>query len=377
MTMDIAKIPSPCFVLDEARLRGNLEILQQVQAASGAKIILALKGFALFHAFDIVREYLPGCTASSLHEARLAHEEFRGEVHACAPVYRDSEMEELLRYVSHITFNSASQWEHFKSTVLGRGISVALRINPEHAEVATELYNPAAAGSRLGLAADELGERLPDGVEGLHFHTLCESDADALERTLAAVEDKFGALLKQARWLNLGGGHLVTREGYDIERLVRLIRSLRERYEVDVILEPGAAIAWRTGVLVATILDRFERRGVRTLMLDVSFSAHMPDCLEMPYKPEVRGARDPDPGEMGWRLGGMTCLAGDALGDYVFEVDPAVGRRLVFEDMIHYTMVKTTMFNGVPHPAIGIWRTRGALELVREFGYADYRNRVG
>ena len=377
--LDPARVPAPCFVLEEARLRANLELLQRVQNESGAKVILALKGFALYHAFPLIRRYLPGTTASSLYEARLGHEEFGGEVHACAPVYPPHEIEALLGYVSHITFNSLSEWERHAPAVRACGgrVSAAIRVNPEHTEVATDLYNPGVPGSRLGVPAGELGDRLPDGVEGLHFHTLCECGADALERTLAALEARFGPLLEQARWLNLGGGHLVTRADYDVDLLIGLLRGLRERYDLEVILEPGAAVAWRTGVLVSTVLDRVEHRGVRTLMLDVSFAAHMPDCLEMPYKPRVRGARDPQPGETGWRLGGMTCLAGDSLGDYVFDAEPAVGDRLVFEDMMHYTLVKTTMFNGVPHPPVAIRRENGDLNVVRTFGYDDYRRRMG
>jgi carboxynorspermidine decarboxylase len=377
--LDPAGVPAPCFVLEEARLRANLELLQRVQNESGAKVILALKGFALYHAFPLIRRYLPGTTASSLYEARLGHEEFGGEVHACAPVYPPHEIETLLGYVSHITFNSLSEWERHAPAVRACGgrVSAAIRVNPEHTEVATGLYNPGVPGSRLGVPAGELGDRLPDGVEGLHFHTLCECGADALERTLAALEARFGPLLEQARWLNLGGGHLVTRADYDVDLLIGLLRGLRERYDLAVILEPGAAVAWQTGVLVSTVLDRVEHRGVRTLMLDVSFAAHMPDCLEMPYKPRVRGARDPQPGETGWRLGGMTCLAGDSLGDYVFDAEPAVGDRLVFEDMMHYTLVKTTMFNGVPHPPVAIRRENGDLDVVRTFGYDDYRRRMG
>lgn len=372
-------IPSPCFVLEEEALRRNLERLQYVQEESGATVILALKGFALFHVFDIIRDYLPGTTASSLYEARLGYEAFGGAVHACAPVYPERDMPELLRYVSHITFNSLSQWERYRPLLAeqAHGVSAAIRVNPEHSEVATDLYNPGAPGSRLGVAADELGGGLPEGVEGVHVHTLCECGADALERTLAALEESFAPQLRQANWLNLGGGHLITRDGYDVDRLIRQIQGLRERYALDIILEPGAAVAWRTGTLTATVEDRVERRGVRTLMLNVSFAAHMPDCLEMPYKPVVRQARDPEPGEAGWRLGGMTCLAGDWLGDYVFDREPQVGDRLVFEDMMHYTMVKTTMFNGVPHPSIGMVKADGAFVLFREFEYADYRNRMG
>lgn len=376
---ELQQIPSACFVLDEARLRRNVEQLDRVQRESGAKVILALKGFALIPAFALIREYLSGTTASSLWEARLGYQEFGGEVHACAPVYLDREMDELLGYVSHITFNSISQWERYEPMIREQAhrLSAAIRVNPEHREVATDLYNPGTPGSRLGVTPDEVKEGLPDGVEGVHFHTLCECGAEALERTLHALEEKFAPALEQARWLNMGGGHLVTREGYDVDLLIRLITRLRDRYGLDIVLEPGAAVVWRAGELEATVLDRFERRGVRTLMLDVSFAAHMPDCLEMPYKPQVRGARDPAEGETGWRLGGMTCLAGDTLGDYIFEREPEIGDRIRFEDMMHYTMVKTTLFNGVPHPSLAIRRENGSLDVVREFTYADYRNRLG
>ncbi len=377
--LENASIPSPCFVLDEAALRRNLELLAQVQDASGARILLALKGFALPAALPLVRRYLPGTTASSLNEARLGHEIFGGEVHACAPVYLESEFDAIADLISHITFNSLSQWERYRDRVIAREprLSPAIRINPEHSEVATDLYNPGVPGSRLGINAAELGDRLPEGIEGLHVHTLCECGADALERMLVSLERQFAPLLHQAKWLNLGGGHLITREGYDTGLLIGLIQHLRKTYALDIFLEPGAAVAWDAGVLVSTIEDRIERRGIRTLMLDTSFAAHMPDCLEMPYKPEVRGARDPRPGETGWRLGGMTCLAGDTLGDYVFEHEPQIGDRLIFEDMMHYTLVKTLMFNGVSLPAIGILRENGRFETVCTFGYADYLRRMG
>lgn len=377
--IDFTSIPSPCFVLEESLLQRNLELLKHVQDESGAKIILALKGFAFPAAFLLTQKYLPGTTASSLNEARLGQDAFGGEVHAYAPVYLPSEIAPLLDIVSHISFNSLSQWERHKDAVIARRgrVSAGIRINPEHSEVATDLYNPGIPGSRLGVTDEELGDRLPAGIEGLHVHALCECGADALERMLEKLERRFGAVLHQAKWLNLGGGHLLTSEGYDVDLLIRLIRRLRNVYHLDIILEPGAAVAWETGVLAATVEDRFERRGIRTLMLDVSFAAHMPDCLEMPYKPQVRGARDPQEGESGWRLGGISCLAGDYLGDYVFEMEPQVGDRIVFEDMMHYTMVKTTMFNGVAHPSIGIWHDNGSFELVRHFTYDDYRLRMG
>ena len=372
-------IPSPCFVLEEERLKSNLALLRRVQEEAGCTIILALKGFAMFHAFPVIREVLPGTTASSLHEAMLGQQRFGGAVHACAPVYIPDELHALLEIVSHITFNSLSEWDRYRPLLAEEGhrVSVGLRINPEHSEVETDLYNPGCPGSRLGVAPDELGDRLPAGIEGLHFHSLCECGSDALERTLARVEEQYGPLLAQAKWLNMGGGHLITRADYDVDLLIRLIRRIRETYDLEVIQEPGAAVAWQTGYLSARVLDKVERRGVRTLMLDVSFSAHMPDCLEMPYRPRIAGARDPQPGEVGWRLGGLTCLAGDFLADYVFEREPEVGDRLRFEDMMHYTMVKTTCFNGVGHPAIGIEDASGKIRVVREFGYEDYERRMG
>lgn len=372
-------MPSPCFVLEEERLRANLALLHRVQEEADCTIILALKGFALFHAFPMIREVLPGTTASSLNEAILGQERFGGEVHACAPVYIPGELPALLDIVSHITFNSLTEWNRYRPLLAEHGhrVSAGLRINPEHSEVATDLYNPGCPGSRLGVAPNELGSKLPQGIEGLHFHSLCECGADALERTLQGVEEKYGRLLKQAQWLNMGGGHLISREGYDVDLLIRLIQRVREQYDVRVILEPGAAVAWQTGYLLATVLDKVERRGVRTLMMDVSFAAHMPDCLEMPYRPRITGARDPRPGETGWRLGGLTCLAGDFLADYVFDREPQIGDRLCFEDMMHYTMVKTTCFNGVGHPAIAIQDRDRSIRVVREFGYDDYVRRLG
>lgn len=378
MPIDFNQVPSACFVLEEAKLRRNLEIMQRVQEASGANIILALKGFAMFSTFDLIKQYLHGTTASSLYEARLGKEEFGDEVHAYSPAYFEDEMDELMRYCNHITFNSPAQWERFKEKVQtgDKKISCAIRINPEYSEVEIDLYNPCAIGTRLGVTADQIGERLPEGIEGLHFHTLCESDSYALERTLSTVEDRFGHLLQQARWLNMGGGHLMTREGYDIEHLISLIRNIREKYDINVILEPGSAVAWQTGYLTSTVEDIIDSRGIYAVVLDVSVSAHMPDCIEMPYKPKVLGAEDAKPAHPTYRLGGLTCLAGDYVGDYMFEKPLQVGDRVIFNDMMHYTMVKTTFFNGVRHPSIGIWREDDTFELVRKFGYEDYRNKL-
>lgn len=378
MPIDFNQVPSACFALEEAKLKRNLELMKRVQEESGANIILALKGFAMFSTFPLIRQYLHGTTASSLYEARLGFEEFGDEVHAYSPAYFEDEIDELMRYCNHITFNSPAQWERFKEKVQTneKPISCAIRINPEYSEVETDLYNPCAKGTRLGVTADEIGNKLPEGIEGLHFHTLCESDSYALERTLKAVEARFGHLLHQAKWLNMGGGHLMTREGYDIEHLVTLIRNLREKYDLNVIMEPGSAVAWQTGYLTSTVQDIIDSRGVYAVVLDVSISAHMPDCIEMPYKPIVLGARDAKPSEPAYRLGGLTCLAGDYVGDYAFEKPLRIGDRIIFNDMMHYTMVKTTFFNGVRHPSIGIWRENGTFELVRKFGYEDYRNKL-
>ena len=378
MPINFHRVPTACFVLEEAKLRRNLEILQYVQEQSGARIILALKGFAMFSTFELIKQYLHGTTASSLYEARLGYEEFGDEVHAYAPAYFESEFDELMRYCNHITFNSPAQWERFRSKIQrsDKKISCAIRINPEYSEVEIDLYNPCAIGTRLGVTADQIGETLPSGVEGLHFHTLCESDSHALERTLKVVEERFGHLLRQAKWLNLGGGHLMTREGYDLEHTIRLIKDLRQKYNLDITLEPGSAVAWETGYLTSTVEDIIDSRGVQAVVLDVSISAHLPDCIEMPYQPNVLGAHEAKPGELAYRLGGLTCLAGDYVGDYGFEEPLRVGDRIVFNDMMHYTMVKTTFFNGVRHPSIGIWHEDDTFELVRTFGYEDYRNKL-
>ncbi|MEN7549878.1 carboxynorspermidine decarboxylase [Rapidithrix thailandica] len=374
--IDFEQIASPCFVLDEQALHNNLKVIDYVQKASGAKIILALKGFAMYSAFPLVSRYLPGTTASSLNEALLGKEEFGGEVHAYCPAYLEDEIDEILKICSHITFNSLSQWEKYKPKVqqAGQPLSTALRINPEFSEVEVDLYNPCAPGTRLGITAEQLGDTLPEGIEGLHFHTLCESGAEDLEKTLQAVEEKFGHLLHQAKWLNMGGGHLMTRKGYDLELLIELIKNLRQNYQLEIIMEPGSAVAWDTGYLVASVLDIVENRHIQTAMLDVSFSAHMPDCLEMPYQPRV--LHSVNESKHKYRLGGLTCLAGDYMGDFYFEKALQVGDKIIFEDMIHYTMVKTTSFNGVGLPSIGIWKEDNTFQLVKKFGYEVYKNRL-
>lgn len=378
--IDITKIPSPAYVLDESPLRKNLALIRSVKERAGVNIILAFKAFALWKSFPVIKEYISYSTASSPWEAQLALEEMGNKAHTYSPAYTERDFPIIKACSSHITFNSLSQFRRFYKDTLANStpISCGLRINPEYSEVATDLYNPAAPGSRLGIIREELGENLPEGIEGLHFHTLCESSSYALENTLKQVEARFGDLLPQVRWLNMGGGHLITRSDYDVEHLIRLLLNFKEKYpNLELILEPGAAFVWQTGVLVASVVDIVENRGIRTAILDVSFTCHLPDCLEMPYKPAIRGAYpDAREGKQVYRFGGNSCLSGDYMGDWSFDEALQIGDRIVFEDMIHYTMVKTTMFNGIPHPDLCMWREDGSLEIFRRFGYEDYKNRM-
>ncbi len=369
---ETTSIPSPCYVIKERLLRRNLELIARVQERSGAEIILALKANATWKVFPIIREYVSGATASSLAEARLIAGEFGARPHTYAPVYNDRDFDRIAELSSHITFNSLAQYGRFKERA--SGVSCGLRVNPGWSPVETVLYNPCTPGSRLGI---ERLEFLPEGIEGLHFHALCESSADDLARTLAGFEERFGRFLSGLRWVNMGGGHLMTREGYDVERLIGIITGFRARYpHLRVILEPGSAFTWQTGYLLSTVEDVVLSGGVNTAMLDVSFACHMPDCLEMPYKPAIRGAHEPLEGEQRWVMGGCSCLAGDKMGDWAFEKAPQVGDKVIFEDMIHYTMVKTTMFNGVAHPSIGLIDKEEKFRLLREFGYEDYKQRM-
>ena len=377
--IDYSKIPSPCYVVDEVRLRENLELIRSVKERSGVEIILAFKAFALWRVFPVIREYIPYSTASSLGEARLAFEEMGNPAHTYAPVYTDKEFHEIAKYSSHITFNSLNQYYHFRNVLekFDKRISCGLRINPEFSDVETDLYNPCAPGSRLGVVSDMLGDTLPEGVEGLHFHTLCESSSTDLEKTLDVVETKFGKYFPQIKWLNMGGGHLMTRKGYDVGHLISLLRAFRSRYPwLQVILEPGSAFAWQTGELVSTVIDIVENRGIRTAMLDISFACHAPDCLEMPYKPAILGATDEIQGKPTYRMGGNSCLSGDFYGNWSFDKELQTGDRIIFCDMIHYTTVKTTMFNGITHPSIALWTKSGELKILREFGYEDYKGRM-
>lgn len=377
--IDINKVHSPAYVLEMRRLRENLELIKGVQDRAGVSIILALKGFAMWRVFPMVAKYLKGATASSLSEARLIFEEMGVKAHTYSPAYLPGGFEDIMHYSSHITFNSINQYHRYKDQVakFPEKISAGIRVNPEYSEVEVDLYNPAAPGSRLGEVVDNFKEGLPEGVEGLHFHTLCESSSYDLEKVLNSFETKFAKFFPQLKWVNFGGGHLMTRKGYDTEHLIKLLQDFRQRYpHLEVILEPGSAIAWDTGVLVATVLDIIENRGITTAIVDVSFTAHMPDTLEMPYRPGIAGATDPEPGKPTYRIGGVSCLAGDYMSEYSFDHALQIGEKMIFHDMIHYTMVKTTTFNGVRHPDIAIWHEDDTLEIVREFGYEDYKNRL-
>ncbi|MEY4133649.1 MAG: hypothetical protein RL592_1707 [Verrucomicrobiota bacterium] len=379
--VDLTKVPSPCHVLHRGLLEQNLRILRSVMDRSGAKVLLALKGFAQFSEAKLITKYLAGTTASGIHEALLGREEFGGEVHAYSPAFKDEEFADLLRVADHISFNSPTQWKRHKAAAqaAGRKLSFGLRVNPEHAEVDVELYNPCAAGSRLGTLRSEIKSAADlDGLEGLHFHTMCQQGSDVLERTVAAFEAKFGEFIPQMKWVNFGGGHHITREGYDLERLIRVITGFRQRWgqHIQVYLEPGEAIGIGTGVLVGTVLD-LVHNGVDIAIIDVSATCHMPDTLEMPYRADIMDADLPGKLPHTYRLGSVTCLAGDVIGDYSFAAPLKIGQRLVFMDMSHYTFVKNTTFNGVPLPAIASFDpASGQTQVVRRFGYADYKNRL-
>jgi carboxynorspermidine decarboxylase len=378
MSIDYRHIPSPCYVIDEKRFRKNLELIKHVSEESGAEIILAFKGFAMWGVFPVLREYVSGAAASSVDEARLCFDEIGTPAHTYSPVYKENEFNSIMKYSSHISFNSLNQFGKYSAELKknSKSISAGIRINPEYSKVRHGLYNPCSPGSRLGVIAEDMKEGLPEGIEGIHFHVLFESDSYALEEILEIVENKFGKFFPSLKWINFGGGHLITRTGYDVEHLIKIIRRFREKSGLHVILEPGSAFAWETGELVATVEDIVENQGIKTAILDVSFTAHMPDCLEMPYKPKIAGATNPVPGKPTYRLGGNSCLSGDVMGEWSFEKELRPGDRMIFLDMIHYTMVKTTTFNGVHHPSIGILTIDGKFRLIREFGYEDYKNRL-
>lgn len=378
--IDLNKIPSPCYVLEEKLFRRNLKLIQSVKERAGVDIILAFKAFALWKAFPIVKEYIGYSTASSISEARLAFEEMGSKAHTYAPSYTDYDFPKFLEYSSHITFNSLSQFHRFYPQVKesGKEIKCGIRINPEFSVVETDLYNPSMPGSRLGVTAKNMGEKLPEGVTGLHLHNLCENNSFDLEKTLEAVETKFGHFLTEIEWLNLGGGHLMTHKDYDTEHLIELLINFRKKHpNLEIILEPGSAFSWETGFLLSEVADIVENDGVYTAMLNISFSCHMPDTLEMPYKPHIRGAyHKPVEGKPTYRFGGNSCLSGDFMGDWSFDEPLKVGDKIIFEDMMHYTTVKTTMFNGVSHPSVGLWTEDGEFILYRKFDYEDYKSRM-
>ncbi len=371
----------PCYVLEENLLRRNLALIADVSRQADVEIILAFKSYALWKTFPIFKEYISATTASSLYEARLAFEEFGSPAHTFSPAYTDYEIDEIARCSSHVTFNSLSQYERYCERVLADndGLSIGIRVNPEYSEVGTALYNPCAPGTRFGVTADKLPPKLPQHIEGFHCHCHCESGADVFARTLSHIEEKFSPWFSQLKWINFGGGHLVTRQDYDIPLLVSTVQAFHQRYpHLKVIFEPGSAFAWQTGPLVSHVVDIVEDKGIKTAILDVSFTCHMPDCLEMPYFPDVRGAEhvEQDKGENVYRLGGNSCLSGDFMSSWRFPQPLQIGQEIIFEDMIHYTTVKTNMFNGISHPALGLLHTDGQLEILRQFDYKDYRDRM-
>ena len=374
-------MPTPIYIIEEQKLRRNLALIAGVAAKADIEVILAFKAFALWKTFPIFREYIHATTASSLFEARLAYERFGAPAHTYSPAYTDEEFDEIVGCSSHLTFNSLSQYERFHERA--KGCSLGLRVNPEYSEVGTLLYNPCAPGTRFGGTSDKLPETLPQDIRGFHCHCHCESGADVFERTLAHIEEKFAGWFPQLEWINFGGGHLMTRKDYDVDLLIRLMQDFHQRYPwLKVILEPGSAFAWQTGPLVSHVVDIVEDKGIRTAILDVSFTCHMPDCLEMPYYPDVRNAEHVEESHSSlqtpqiYRLGGNSCLSGDFMGCWHFDHELQVGEEVIFEDMIHYTTVKTNMFNGVRHPSIGMLHEDGKLEILREFGYEDYENRM-
>jgi len=375
----LSALPSPVWLLEEHLLEANLQILSEIKAHTGVKILLALKGYALWHSFDLVRSYLDGCCASGLHEATLASEKFGREVHTYSPAFKEEELEMIARQSHHLVFNSPAQIERFaaKAKAYNPTLSLGLRINPEVSHAPVELYNPCGLYSRLGTTATNLDDSILENIDGLHFHALCEEDAEALEAVLRAFEEKFGRYLHQLKWVNFGGGHHITKDGYSREKLIFILNDFRARYpHLEIYLEPGEAVGWETGTLIATVLD-IVHNGIDIAILDSSAEAHMPDTVIMPYRAEVRGAAPAGEKSYTYRLAGNTCLAGDVMGDYSFDRPLHIGDRVVFEDQMHYTMVKATTFNGIPLPAIALLKKDGGVEVLREFGYEDFKQRLG
>ncbi|MEA3418418.1 MAG: carboxynorspermidine decarboxylase [Campylobacterota bacterium] len=370
-------LPSPSWILEEALLQRNINILNDIQIQSGAKVLLALKGYALWASFPLIREKLYGCCASGLHEAKLAAEEFGKEVHTYSPAFKEEEIEEIAILSHHLVFNSSSQFQHFAKMAKAANprLSLGLRINPEYSESPVELYNPCGLYSRLGTTVENFDPSILDLCDGFHFHALCEQSAEALENVLNVFEEKFGTYLPRLKWINFGGGHHITRKGYNRELLIKLIKKFKEKYQVEIYLEPGEAAGWETGPLVATVLD-IVHNGIDIAILDTSAEAHMPDTIIMPYRAEVRHAAEAGEKSHTYRLAGNTCLAGDVMGDYSFDHPLTIGEKIIFEDQMHYTIVKATTFNGIKLPSICILKSDGTLETVRTFGYEDFRDRL-
>lgn len=376
MKYNFSKLKTPCYVIDRALLQRNLDILDDVQKRSGCEILLALKGFSMYSTFEQIGNHLAGITASSLHEAKLGHEKMGKQVHIYSPAFRDEEIDEILSICDHIVFNSFAQYERQKSRIKasGKKIEIGIRINPEYSEIAADIYNPCFANSRLGTVLSQFDESKLDGVDGLHFHAMCEQNSDTLSRILDVVEEKFGKYMHQMKWVNFGGGHHITRDDYDVDLLVKSIIRIKDKYNVNVYLEPGEAIALNTGFLVSSVLDVL-KNNMDLAIIDASAACHMPDVLEMPYRPEIVGAKEPNILKYTYRLGGNTCLAGDIIGDYSFDKKLKTGDKLIFTDMAHYTMVKNNTFNGLNLPSIAIYNN-GEITMVKEFGYEDYLRRL-
>lgn len=370
-------IPTPFYIVYENKLRKNLELIDSVRRRAGVEIIMAFKANALWRTFHIIREYGFKFTASSLNELMLGNKHLGTKAHSYCPAYTESTIHDFLNGSSHITFNSLKQFERFKDVTLKAGVSAGLRVNPQCSVIETDIYNPALPGSRFGVTADMLGERLPDGIDGLHFHALCESSADDLRHVLEAFETQFGKYLPQIKWVNMGGGHLMTRHGYDVDALVEILTAFKQRHpHISIILEPGSAFTWRTGDLITSVVDVVENQGISTAIIDASFACHMPDCLEMPYQPAITESVDATECTYTYRMGGNSCLSGDFVGDWHFAHPLTEGDRLRFEDMNHYTTVKTNMFNGIQHPSIVLSDKDGECEYLRRYTFDDYESRM-
>lgn len=375
------EITRPTYIVEEDELRKNLHLIQSVTKSADIEIILAFKAFALWKTFPIFREYIHATTASSLFEARLALHEFGAKAHTYSPAYTDYEMEEIAQCSSHVTFNSLTQFNRHKEVAIKHQSSIGIRINPEYSEVETDLYNPCAPGTRFGITSDMLPSTLPQEIEGFHCHCHCESSAEEFQRSLQEIEKRFSPWFQQIKWINFGGGHLMTKAGYNIDLLVTMLTEFKKRYpHLQVILEPGSAFAWQTGTLVAQVVDIVENKGIQTAIINASFTCHMPDCLEMPYHPRIRQAQHTqdqytENGHI-YRIGGNSCLSGDYMGYWVFDHPLQIGENIIFEDMIHYTTVKTNMFNGISHPSIALLHSNSEIEMLRTYTYDDYKARM-